>query len=168
MYPINIIKTVASSVALLLINPSFSYAGWFGPSNFDECILASMKGVTSDAAAGIIYDACESKFPKRTLPTVPLPLAVLKNVTGNAAAESYGYFKGHIYNGNIDWTITELNIVIGTKADPKTGKREFQRQYTAKIDAAPLSNSDLTVPIGVNNLSNLDWNIISGRGYKNK
>ena len=161
-------KTATPLAFLALILPFSASAGWFGPSNFDECILASMKGVTSDAAAGIIYEACESKFPKRTLPTFPLPSAALEKVTGNAAAQSYGYFKGHIYNGNNDWTITDVNIVIGTKADPKTGKRDFQRQYTVKIDAAPLSNSDLSVPIGVNNLSNLDWNIISGRGYKNK
>ena len=39
-------------------------AGWFGPKDFDECILDSMEGVTSDYAAKLIYVSCRKKFPK--------------------------------------------------------------------------------------------------------
>src|SRR5690242_16083174 len=38
-------------------------SGWFGPSNYDECILDGMKGVTSDVAAKAIIYACRNKFP---------------------------------------------------------------------------------------------------------
>ena len=47
-------------------------AGWFGPSNFEECILDGMKGVASDSAAYAIAYACRSKFP---LPPPPPPTA---------------------------------------------------------------------------------------------
>jgi hypothetical protein len=33
-----------------------------GPSNFDECILENMKGVTSRDAAGAIYSSCRNLF----------------------------------------------------------------------------------------------------------
>lgn len=52
-------------VTLLIIGamlPSLSNAGWFGPSNYDECVLDQMK----DQAKNMIYHArnyCESKFP---------------------------------------------------------------------------------------------------------
>jgi hypothetical protein len=39
-------------------------AGIFGPSNFDECVLDAMKGVTSDVAARAIYASCRNKFPE--------------------------------------------------------------------------------------------------------
>jgi hypothetical protein len=38
-------------------------AGLFGPSSFDECILANMKGVGSDMAARSIAAACFKQFP---------------------------------------------------------------------------------------------------------
>lgn len=40
-------------------------AGWlFGPDNYDDCVLESMKGVTSDKAASFIRTSCRNKFPK--------------------------------------------------------------------------------------------------------
>lgn len=41
-------------------------AGIFGPSNFEECVLANMKGVISDRAAEIIESACSEKFPMKS------------------------------------------------------------------------------------------------------
>ncbi len=49
-----------------------AWAGWFGPDNYEECILDSMKGVTSNAAAVAIAQACRAKFP---LPPPPPPTA---------------------------------------------------------------------------------------------
>ena len=40
-----------------------SGAGWFGPSNFEECILDGMKGISSNLAAEAVARACRSKFP---------------------------------------------------------------------------------------------------------
>ncbi len=39
-------------------------AGWFGPDNYEECVLENMKGVTSNTAAAAIAKACDAKFPK--------------------------------------------------------------------------------------------------------
>lgn len=35
-----------------------------GFDSYDDCILASMKGVESDSAARIVRISCENKFPK--------------------------------------------------------------------------------------------------------
>ena len=43
--------------------PVVTHAGWFWPSDYDECILSSMKGVTSNTAASYISDSCREKFP---------------------------------------------------------------------------------------------------------
>ena len=39
-------------------------SGWFGPKDYNECILDRMKGVTSDVAARAIAAACREKFPE--------------------------------------------------------------------------------------------------------
>ena len=52
--------------ALVLLGAfSSAYAGIFGPSSFDDCVLESMKGVTSDIAARAIYQSCREKFPEK-------------------------------------------------------------------------------------------------------
>jgi hypothetical protein len=39
------------------------YAGWFGPSNYEECILDKMKDAKDGYAAAYIAAACRKKFP---------------------------------------------------------------------------------------------------------
>lgn len=51
-------------VLIILLFATPTYAGWFGPSNFNECIFENMKGVQSDRAATIIYKTCRKKFPE--------------------------------------------------------------------------------------------------------
>jgi len=53
------------TIVTTLLIPIASYAGLFGPSNFQDCILEGMKGVTSDTAAGMIARVCRQKFPDK-------------------------------------------------------------------------------------------------------
>lgn len=41
-----------------------TYAGWFGPSNYEECILDKMKDAKNNYAAAAIANACRKKFPR--------------------------------------------------------------------------------------------------------
>ena len=41
-----------------------AHAGWFGPNNYEDCILENIKGVTQTQAIGTIKNACRSKFPQ--------------------------------------------------------------------------------------------------------
>ena len=45
--------------------PGLAVAGLFGPSTWDECILANMKGVGSDMAARAVAEACARQFPPK-------------------------------------------------------------------------------------------------------
>ena len=49
---------------LLLLSPMLSYGGQSEPSNFDECIIDAMRGVSSDVAARAIIESCGNLFPK--------------------------------------------------------------------------------------------------------
>lgn len=46
----------------------FSVNGYafFGPDNYEDCILENVKDAKSDAAVGAVYDACATKFPSKT------------------------------------------------------------------------------------------------------
>lgn len=54
------------AIVLAAGTPAVAIAGWFGPSNYDECVLDGMKGVTSDVAAREIKQACRRKFPSES------------------------------------------------------------------------------------------------------
>ena len=43
--------------------PAVAVAGWFGPDDYDECILKHMKGVNGRRAAGVVHRSCRNKFP---------------------------------------------------------------------------------------------------------
>ena len=66
--------------------PSISHGGPDEPSNYDECIVDAMKGVSSDVAARAIIESCRNLFPKS--PAQPLPPAAPEpTAPGPAAAE---------------------------------------------------------------------------------
>ena len=58
-------------VPLVMLCPTMSYAGLFGPSNYDECITESMKGVSSDVAARAIIESCRNLFPESRSDAAP-------------------------------------------------------------------------------------------------
>ena len=67
--------TICLSLMLFFGSGGVSYSGLFGPSNYDECIIESMKGVKSDLAAAAVMKACMNKFPSKKSPTfTPSPI----------------------------------------------------------------------------------------------
>jgi len=52
-------------VLAVVIYPIMGQADEFSPSNYDECITDSMKGVASDIAANAILTSCRNRFPEK-------------------------------------------------------------------------------------------------------
>ena len=61
---------ICISIILTIVCKS-AISGWFGPSNYDECVIEGMKGVNGDIAARAIIKSCLNKFP----PPPPPPTA---------------------------------------------------------------------------------------------
>ena len=102
-------------IALMaFIVPNVCLGGWFSaPKDYDECILESMKGVTSDEAAKEIRSACRSKFPYEYHEET-LDKSELSKITGNARIESGALgdvFVIELYNGTNRW-LTTITVMI--------------------------------------------------------
>jgi len=111
----DIIKQILFGYMALALTPSASLAAWFGPDNYEECILESMKGVTSDTAAREIRSACHRKFSKQTSNKIATDLSAyeLSRITGTGEVyvlSDGDYFRVELYNGNGDITIDKLTI----------------------------------------------------------
>ena len=69
---IKVLVFLTCCALVLLLFLQFDPHNHFGPNNYEECILESMKGVGSDQAAGAIQRACRTQFPRwKEVPTVP-------------------------------------------------------------------------------------------------
>lgn len=51
------------AIILIFASSNCAYADWFGPKDYDECILENMKGASNKDAVIAIKRACRSKFP---------------------------------------------------------------------------------------------------------
>ena len=154
--------------AMFLVDvcPATSNAGWFGASNFDECILESMKGVTSDTAAGAIHRACRAKYPAVAISETEAPDDVVRQLDGRASY-SYGYLEGTVYNGNKSWTITQLSIVLAPKSKEKPpDSARSAKEYNVRVTVAPLTNVKFIESVANLGTADFDWHISGARGYK--
>jgi len=160
-------KGILFSIVIAMLFPSVrALAGIFGPSNFDECVLQSMKGVTSDAAARIIARACRNKFPenpKENKKTRELSEDELRNVHGRAGHDWGTHFGGNLYNGNSKVTITQVLVIVVTKLK---GKETSRREYLTDVKIQPQTTASFGFEFVVGEAgSDYSWGIIGGRGY---
>jgi len=150
-------------ILFALVASTPSYAGLFGPSNYDECILDSMKGVTSDVAARLVARSCRKQFPriqKKAPETSSLSYPQLRKVTGRAGGN--GYFSGSLYNGNENLVVTEITINVTTTISGK----EVSRLYTeaVNIESQKTSSFGFSIIAGDKD-ADQSWSIKSAQGY---
>jgi len=137
-------------------------AGWFGPDDYDECILEAMQGVKSDVAAYAIRRSCRDKFPKdvktQEKETRALTKQELNRITGTASSPMSTLYVT-AYNGNTSITVSELTVGY-----TKTLKgKESTIRLKMKGNIAPLTSNRLTGTVPDGEMKN--WWIASGRGY---
>ena len=120
-------KRLFTVICLFIWMPIPVMGGWFGPSNYEECILENMKGVSSDKAVREIRRACRVKFPYKTAKKRNIPRKDLKDITGEAwflekalphASRKHNIhnFYASLYNNNAKWIISQVKIRITDKA----------------------------------------------------
>lgn len=182
MKKLSLTQLFANSFFLLcLALPVNAYSGWFGPKDFDECIIEGMKGVQSDVAAKLVYQSCLKKFPppKAKEPEkTTMPSEAQEKLTGRAGMGPYGYFSGNIYNGNSDWTVTELIININEKdwmnktinyiKDNNNKPKPRMDKYKIEVVIPPYTNNDFSISVDWPRDKPNEWNIYKALGYKQR
>lgn len=126
-------RRLTNSLFILLLigfsSGSLAQLGLFGPSDYNECILEGMKGVTSNVAAKAIAHSCRKKFPSETKKDSNSG----KNLTSNELAKvrlngsrwkSSAEIEEYIYNGN-DFGIKNIVVAYSIWAGPKV-LQEFE------------------------------------------
>jgi len=189
-------KRLFTVICLFIWMPIPAMGGWFGPSNYEECILKNMKGVTSDKAVLEIRKACRAKFPKKPIKKQKLrdvPKKVLEDITGKAwftdkahsdassIYKSIYNFYARLHNDNAKWTISKVKIRIFDKAtktyeyilsheptSPPTGRQLTVNDIEWKGEFPPLSPFKTEVfPFFAQKLpAEWEWTIVKAKGYR--
>lgn len=177
---------IAIVIIFSMLSVQISTAGIFGPKDYDECILQSMKGVTSDVAARLIWKSCREKFPlnQNSKKGKKLSSEIVGKITGRAGFNGYGSFTGNLYNGDSDYTITQVKIFLYPKerdilsgltqpvdandSDTLTEYADKMKSYNVDIVLAPLTSAYFSVRAIDEWDGNVSWSIDSAKGYKQK
>ncbi len=164
-------KLIAMASILILVIVLMEVADWFWPSNYDECILKSMKGVTSEFAADFVANSCSEKFKvelKRQLSSRPLTNQELDRLDGKAdlrygiSTEGSISYEGTIFNGNSIVIVAEITIQVTTTI----GGKKVSRLYTDDVFIRPGTTGVFNFNI-VRGDKGVDysWDINGAKGY---
>ena len=171
-------------VVFMLLCPSPGHGAPSEPSNYDECILDAMRGVSSDVAARAIIASCKNLFPQPqpaaapqaatpvapAAPVAPAPVdtAGARSLTGdelarlNATAKVFGStYRITVSNGNPDLTLTEVTIAVWDDNDPATSRKE----YSEAVEIAPQSSAMVKYIVHYRgDETGWNWGIVAARG----
>lgn len=150
---------------LALAALAVGYLFWIQPKTFEDCILKSMPGTTSDTVALMITKSCREKFPDS--PPVHPNVRALNvyeklNISGRAGLDAGPLFGGTLYNGNDNLTITQVEVQITTTI----GAKSQSRAYNAKVMIPPKSTGSFAIEIIAGDLdAKYSWGIESAKGF---
>jgi hypothetical protein len=172
------------SSLLVLAVFMFPGVGQAAPSNYDECILESMKGVSSDIAAQAIITSCRNLYPEQqevaaqvenTAPQadtpIPQPVPVAtgpgRSLTAaeldkvRARIKAFGSsYTATIQNKNENLTVTEVTIAVWDDANSSS-----LHEYPQKVMIAPMESVEtrFTVHYRGSELT-WAWKVVSAKG----
>ena len=162
--------SVPALVIALFLSPGVAHGDVSKYSSYDECILESLKGVSSDVAANAIIASCRSKFPEAapiaTEQTEPRPeqesiqqeaaqadtdpaTAASRDLTkeelSKLKATLFGFttkYRVTFENFNEHITITEVTIAVWDELDPRGLKT-----YTEPMHVPPQGTAKVTYEV---------------------
>lgn len=151
---------------ILLMSVDLPAASLPGPDNFDRCVFGSTKGLTDNKDAETAKKACREKFPDAKFQDKELMPEALDKLIIHAGF-GYGIFSGTIYNGNSDYTVTQITILLAPmRRKEAAGALVDDKQYKIDLSLQPLTKGALSMPLTSDNTLEYSWKLITARGSK--
>lgn len=133
---------------------------------FERCLRDAMKGVTSDRAADKVTRACREQTPGRATDEINLPPAALAKLVVHAGF-GWGIFSGTLYNGNSDYVITQITVLLTPMRKSNVAEAPAEgREYNIALAVQPLTKAALSMPIPSDKTLEYSWKIVKARGFK--
>ena len=163
-------------VSLVLFCPTIGYGDSSSPTNYDECIVDTMRGVSSDVAAHAIIESCRNLFPgtQSKAPPAPAPAenpaAAARSLTPDelgrlrAATKAFGSaYRVTVENDNPGLTLTEVTIAVWDDGNPVASRKEYSE--AARI--APQTSATVKYTVHYRgDETNWNWAVVAARGVE--
>jgi hypothetical protein len=154
---------LAILASIIFISPVQSDASPTGLSNFTHCLKESRKSLGSISVQEISR-ICREQFPKKRPKDRDLPPDVLNRLDADGGP-AYGTFSGSLFNGNADYTITQVTLHL-TPIQPEIPL--ITNEYLIDMNVAPLTKSALSVALKSDITREFSWRLINARGYRTR
>lgn len=156
------------ALLMFLVSPNLLAGSLPGPVGYDQCVQESMKGITSDRAAAIAMRACREESAEGKLTEADLPADAFSKLVTHAGF-GYGAFSGSIYNGNGDYTVTQVTVLIAPSTPTKGAEASVNgKEYNITLTVQPLGKGALSMLIPSDNTLEYSWKVVKARGYKTR
>ena len=163
------------------------------PSNYDDCVLKHVKSGMNELATRETIRACQRKFPKSSQPELELlPPGAVSALTGKLEINNQRA-RGNIYNGNGDWVVSEITILISPKEPSlppgfrfETPKESLEKEmdefggiiispeqpspekYRVNIWVHPFSTKDISFNVNWGSTTSHTWKIVEAKGERRR
>lgn len=152
---------------MLLVSPNLPAGSLPDPGGSHQCLQESMKGITSERAAAIAMRGCKES-PGDRVTEADLPAEAFSKLVTHAGF-GYGIFSGSIYNGNRDYTITQITIVLAPMRKKEAAGASVEgKEYHIDLNLEPFTKGALSMPIPSDNTLEYSWRLTTARGYKTR
>ena len=112
--------------------------------------------------------ACREKFPDTKFHDAELAPEVLGKLVIHAGF-GYGIFNGSIYNGNSDYTVTQITILLAPMRKKEAAGASVEgKEYHIDLNLEPFTKGALSMPIPSDNTLEYSWRLTTARGYKTR
>ncbi len=145
----------------LLISPGQSGANQTAPVNYAQCVKAAKKAAGNTAASEAAR-SCLEKFPGKAPEDENLTAEALGKLDADGGS-GYGIFSGSIYNGNSDYTVTQVTLLL---TPIPAGSSLITREYNIDVTVQPLTKGALSVALISDGTREFSWSLTKARGYK--
>jgi len=153
---------------LLLGLPGTGEANSSDSGAFKECLRDAMKGVTSDRAANEAARTCREQSAGGRRCETDLPPDALEKLVVHAGF-GWGIFSGSLYNGNSDYAVTQITVLLAPMGRSNAAKASSEgSEYPIALAVQPLTKAALSMPIPSDNTLEYSWKITKACGFKTK
>jgi hypothetical protein len=160
-FPNLIIRSLSLAISLEASAPSHAATG-----DYNQCIDRSAKGKSVRNTASAPQAGCEKRLENVGSEELDLPSDALNKLVVHAGF-GWGIFSGTIYNGNKDYALTGVTVLLTPATNNKSNQTPANgREYDIALALTTLAKGSLSMPVPSDNTLEYTWKITKARGYK--
>jgi hypothetical protein len=161
-FPSLIIWSLSLAISLEASGPSHAET-----DDHNQCIdRSTKKGKSGQDTASATEGGCEQRLENVGTEELDLPSDALKKLVVHAGF-GWGIFSGTIFNGNKDYTVTGITVLLTPATSSKSELIPSNgREYEIALALKPLAKGSLSMPVPSDNTLEYTWKITKARGYK--